>query len=482
MELNTEEMFDRRGVIKIDKSNEEVDFKKVDIHGIKVNGEYLRREAERKRLAEEEAGEIIYEIFTGVNPSERIEPNMDIQPEDMNQDQQEVYDALCDDKDLYENFEEGFMDQFFEDENKFDPELLKNETKQEKTQDLSKKDFMDIIAEDAKILKVNETEIQKDNEEEKEDINENDEIINLDEKDNTEMDPIQAMHLQAINRFPRKGEQILEQKVDVVKGGGLIIFRKIKKVQKSKKTFIKLEEQESTKKKRVRFKDMEKLEYDISQDEDDKETLNTDELKQLEQEYLQNKSNKPESEIPVYFRRKKKSECFNDEEKIEKEEYYKKKRIVRTEYNPREDHALMQKGYVSDDEIDLPDMRKPRIRVEDQCEEAPEEMVKHENYYCLNIIKEDLEVRPVKLKTYERKRREPKVKQKIEVEMITRKKGETNEEKKKRKELLKKMKQERKERKRVKKEQKKDILRAELKVRQSQAKNTACGASIHKLI
>lgn len=34
----------------------------------------------------------------------------------------------------------------------------------------------------------------------------------------------------------------------------------------------------------------------------------------------------------------------------------------------------------------------------DECETAPEEQIKHTNYFCMKVVAEEIDVKPVKLK------------------------------------------------------------------------------------
>lgn len=78
-----------------------------------------------------------------------------------------------------------------------------------------------------------------------------------------------VMEFNAMNRIPKKGEIIVDEKIQRAKGGGLLIFRTIKKVkEKTKKVYAKIEQE-----RKERPIDMDKLSFSMSEDEGEKVDL-----------------------------------------------------------------------------------------------------------------------------------------------------------------------------------------------------------------
>ena len=556
---------------KIIKDNQEITYRELDIYGLPKNSDYIKKEKERENLIKED-GEIIFEINLGVNPKEKILPNMDYQYSEMTNEQKELFEALDCKEDLYEKLEEDFCQQFLggndenkndklnkefddndlienkdiekmvnEENKKIDKENLKNEniTKDIKKNKIVKEnlnileedvetlegdqinrnDFLKIIEEDAKLLNINlDNNKQRDIKKEKADmlkkiqdkiLAKNENLDKIKEENMEDMTPDAILKYQVMNRLPRKNEIILDERVQTAKGGGTIIFRKIKKVKekiKKKYSYEKEEELNQNPEKIKNLKKLEKKTFDLKMEDDDDFSLDMDDDAPLTKEEIENlqknyKENKGEVEKPkpkpkqtelVYFRKNKRKVFTKvDELEIEdKEEYINGLKVIKqygkfkkTPFSKEKDLLIKKMAIVEDEEINIEDRPLLKKLIDEECELAPEEKIIHENYYCMKIVKEDLEVVPVKLRKDKRKYVERVESEKQDLGFLKRNKKETKEEKRERKEMVKKLKNERKLKKREKKETYKEQKRQLIKEKISQKiGNPLMGISVHKLI
>ena len=358
--------------------DESIRFKNLNIEGLNAN--QLKKQQEKERLANE-TGEIVYEIFTGVNPDLKIEPNVDYKLSEMSQEQREVYEALqMPDDVIYEEIEDDFIliandgSVPLKKKEELREEIMHiNDVEMVKGDKLDSKTFLDIVNKDAIEFGLTKTG-EKDGSEE-EDIEEG-EIEDVDPND------IDIVEMMMLNKPVKKGMEVVEQKIETVQGGGKLIFRKIKKKKQS-----------------VAFDmgDEEPL-IEIVSDSDDcgKDKLTQTELERLEARYQELKAAKNMKPIPM-------SEESDSESDREVEvmdmggekliKYTKrKKKVKRSKYNFKEDLVLQQAVYEDDDKIDIENRSQIRNKNLETCPTAPNEYIKHTNYYCMNIVKEDLDV------------------------------------------------------------------------------------------
>lgn len=571
---------------KIIKNNQEIIYRELDIYGLPIISELTEKQKEREKLIKEE-GEIIFEINKGVNPKEKILPNMDYQYSEMTKEQKELFEALDCEEDIYEKLEDDFANKFlggildgedkematdgneigknedrtenkdgFDIKNNFDNGNVKSKDKQnmilknnlnnndvgiveqndkknnceklikenlnileedvEKLEgdQIKREEFLRIIEEDAKLLNIDIAPKKKDLKKEKADLLKKiqDQILNpknksgkVGEEEKTEdMSPDAVLKFQIMNRLPRKNEIILEEKVVTAKGGGTIIFRKIKKLKESIKKKYSYEKEEikepedETKKnfvKKQKF-DFDKIDDDnFSLDMEEEEPLTQEEILNLQKNYQKIKTTEkePKKTELVYFRKNKRKIYTKIEEKeIEKKEYLNGLEIIKpfgkfkkTPFFKEKDLIIKKMAIIDEEEkIEIEDRPLLKRLIDEECELAPEEKIIHENYYCMKIIKEDLEVFPVKLKKDRRKNfSKIEKKEKQDLGFLKRDKNETAEEKKKRKEILKKLKSERKLRKREAKEAFREDRKRAIKEKNCQKNgNPLIGISVHKLI
>lgn len=118
---------------------------------------------------------------------------------------------------------------------------------------------------------------------------------------------------------------ITNERVERAKGGGLIIFRTLKK-NKNKKVFAKVEEE---KKEKI---NIEEMEFSMSEDEPGEKV----DLEEIEKQLKDNQKTEKVEENAVYFRRKKKKK-FDKVEDEYKEVEDSKYRIKKVPYDKTKD-------------------------------------------------------------------------------------------------------------------------------------------------
>ena len=358
-------------------------------------------------------GEIVYEIFTDVNPEFRIRPNVDFDVNEMTPEQREIYDAFNEiNDDAYEELEDDFV--MIANEGvmpmRKKEEIVKDIIKATEVDDvkgdqIEVQSFMDIIRKDAELLGIkddNKDVIEDDYEssddqcdEDEEQIRETKEGLSTDGNNDEEI-PKDILELMILNKAVKKGMEVVEQRVETVAGGGKLIFRKVKKIKKPENE-SQIEEKEDPE--NIGEDKLDELSFEV---DSDGEGVTKSELDKLEANYQRLKALKKQKNTDENDSQLSQSE-YEDEEteieiiKIDGEELIKysksNKHVKKTKYNIKEDLALKHAiENDSDDEsynIERPLMRKLNIEV---CPLAPEDRVKPQNYYCMAVVKEDLDV------------------------------------------------------------------------------------------
>ena len=71
------------------------------------------------------------------------------------------------------------------------------------------------------------------------------------------------------------------------------------------------------------------------------------------------------------------------------------KKATKSKYNIKDDLVLKESMERDLEEEDLTNLERPLMRKfnGETCPTAPEERIKHSNYYCMKVIKEDLDVK-----------------------------------------------------------------------------------------
>ena len=378
-----------------------------------------KRHAKLKADIANEEGEVVYEIFTDVNPGIKIHPNIDFDLNNMTPEQKEVYEALkANDDDEYEELEDDFILQVNEG-------IVPMKKKQEALEEIVKateveklegdqiemKSFMDIIRKDAALLKINESDVPLVNGKkysDDEDNNDNNSEIKDTEADaektdvHNENQPTDILELMALNKPTKKGMEVVEQRVETIEGGGKLIFRKVKKAKKADKD---LEANQKSEIISESFKNdkLDELSFVV---DSDGEGITKSELDKLESNYRDLKDKKTASN--KYKKSDSDNENSDDNDssveleiiKIDGEEFIKyekkNKKILKTKYTIKND-VVLQRALEDDVEeeeealnIERPKMKKLNIET---CPTAPEDRIKPQNYYCMAVVKEELDVK-----------------------------------------------------------------------------------------
>lgn len=372
----------------------------------------------RADLAKQD-GDIVYEIFTDVNPEYKIRPNVDFNFKEMTSEQREIYDALKEvDDEAYEDLEDDFVLMANEGivpmrkKEEVAKEIVKaTEVEEIKGDQIEAQSFMDIIRQDAKLLGVTtvhnpiiDEDDEYDNEHLDKDLNHHyddaEEMIKevkeprrIDQTTTNDA-PADILELMVLNKTVKKGMEVVEQTIETIPGGGKLIFRKVKKVKKVEiDTNVKLDELNEDK--------LDDMSFEV---DSDGEGVTKSELDRLEANYQRLKALKNVNKQGGKSANNDDDHSDYDDEDVELEiveldgeklvKYTKsKKRVTKVKYNIKEDlilkHAVMND---SDGDIDLerPTMRKLNAEV---CPQAPEDRVKPQNYYCMAVVKEDLDVK-----------------------------------------------------------------------------------------
>jgi len=472
---------------------EGVKHKELDVFGLPVDksSKLYKQLKEREKYIEED-GEILFELNVGVDPTIPIAPNIDYEFKEMTDEQREVYLALNDEAE-YEELEEDFVIQANdgdvplkrkeerpdhntvpewkneEDVNKF----LESEVRDVKGDLISHKDFMDIIRGDAKELKVDlgktkDSTQSKPLEPTQGVVAETRELLIQQLKQEIPIEQLMKMdlnELKAIHKRPKKGEIVVDQKVETAQGGGKIIFRKIVKVD---------QEKEQTKK--VSYNDYHEDEediHDIREVEDDEGSdcddslagsVDIEDLKAYQRELDQNVGQQIQSsdddlnteeedypieefdeENPVYVIDENKPHYVaplkneddnysisdddtglnNDELKALYKDYIERKRVTqqhkeqfinpnkikaepepqeedqeehveRTEWDFKNDLAaqrVINEDDIKDEDIDADYRKACEPKPQASCPSAPQDHIKHQNFYCMKVVAEELDVK-----------------------------------------------------------------------------------------
>lgn len=152
-----------------------------------------------------------------------------------------------------------------------------------------------------------------------------------------------------------------------------------------------------------------------------------------------------------------------EEEKEEEEEFVGEFRVLKKndkytkpiEYSQKEDVVIQSilQNEDAEQEEELPSLKPPKTYSQPECDHATEENIKHTNYFCMKVVKEELEVKPIDVNPeLKRPARVEETAPKKSIKPMERKKNETSEEKKQRKELVKQIKNQKKEKKWEKKQ------------------------------
>jgi len=405
----------------------------LDIEGLNTK---QQKQARLKADIAKDEGEIVYEIFTDVNPEIRIAPNVDFDLDKMTPEQREIYEALrAQDDEGYEELEddfvlvanEGIVPMRKKEEVK--EEIVKAvEVEQVKGDQIEMKSFMDIIRKDAALLGITNTNNKiedidrEDDYDYNEDDNSDDNIDDYDEiretkdvsdskpkvtfSEDVDVDqPADILELMAINKPVKKGMEVVEQRVENIAGGGKLIFRKVKKIKKPEnQSEIKEEENheenlDDLDPHEIDENKLDELSFEV---ESDGEGITKSELDKLEDNYQRLKALKNERKKNKNGDDSDSEYNYSDEEveiiKVDGEELIKykkrKNRVIKTEYNVKDDTAIQQLlENESDDNLD--DLERPKMRKlnAETCPTAPQERIKPSNYYCMAVVKEDLEVK-----------------------------------------------------------------------------------------
>ena len=101
-----------------EKIRNEIDYNQYEIsegvHMRMFDEEGLPYDPERKireiQEAEEDQGEIVFQLHVGVKPGTKVKRNLDFEEWEMTEDQREVFEALeCEEEGLYDELEDDFV-------------------------------------------------------------------------------------------------------------------------------------------------------------------------------------------------------------------------------------------------------------------------------------------------------------------------------------------------------------------------------------
>lgn len=240
----------------------QVQFKHVDLDGLQ-----MKKSKKEQAIEEEEEGKVLFEINCGVNPQEKIEPNMDIQPEEMNAEQREILESLQEPDLGWESLGDNYVIEYDEPEEVLNEKAIDESIQQVKGNQIRADDFGKIIEDEYNELIKNEPPQPE--------TSKPDKKVHFDV--DQEMTPQEIMEQKCMSWIPKKDHILIDEKVQRAEGGGLIIIRKLKKVQKSKKQYASEETGHKMDEEKI---DMDKLDLQI--EDDDNEPAN---LEQLEREY-----------------------------------------------------------------------------------------------------------------------------------------------------------------------------------------------------
>lgn len=470
-----------------------VKLRELDVFGLPVDksSKLYKHLKEREKYADED-GEIVFELNVGVDPTIPIAPNVDYEFKEMTDEQREVYLALNDEAE-YEELEEDFVIQANDGDvplkrkeerpdhdaipqwkNEEDvSEFLESEVREVKGNQISHKDFMDIIRGDAKELNIDLGKTKGTSQIKKEEpaqgiVAETREQLIQHLKQEIPVEQLLKMdinELKAIHKRPKKGEIVIDQKVETAQGGGKIIFRKIVKVDAEKEQA-----------KKVSYNDYHEDEediHDIREEEDDSDcddslagSVDIEDLKAYQRELDQNASqqiqssdddlnteeenypiddfdekdmyyvideHKPQNVAPIkteednYSISDDDTGLNNDELKALYKDYIDRKRAmqynknqsinpnkVKNAYEPQDEEEdehieiaeydyktdfaaqrVMVEDDIKDEEIDADYRKACEPRLQASCPTAPQEHIKHQNFYCMKVVAEDLEVKRI---------------------------------------------------------------------------------------
>lgn len=397
-----------------------------------------QRAARTKADIANEEGETVYEIFTDVNPEFRIEPNIDFNLKEMTPDQREIYEALNElDDGVFEELEDDFVLVANEGvlplrkKEEVVKEIIKATEVEELTGDQIKmQSFMDIIRKDAVMLGVTDAKKpEADDDDDMDEIDEEHEDDDYDEikeeksrkqsgvtpSNDADMEqPADILELMALNKPVKKGMEIVEQRVETIAGGGKLIFRKVKKAKKVDNDQLTDINPESEIGHQLGSEDIPQGEPDELDDakldqlsfevDSDGEGVTKSELDRLEANYQRLKALKKQKKPGKDHSD---AEDMNSEDggeaelemiTIDGEELIKikknHKRAVRVKYNVKED-LILQNAIANDSDEELKGIERPLMKKMNAeiCPLAPEDRIKPQNYYCMAVVKEDLDVK-----------------------------------------------------------------------------------------
>lgn len=542
----------------VDRNN--VKMRVFDLDGVPVDEKDLKSWAKTLagEVVEEDEGEVLFEINAGVDPSLPIAPNIDYQYEEMTDEQREVFKALEEEVLEYEELEDDFV--ALASGNKpvltkpvvlapvsnlktEDPirgmtlaevsKVIDQDIKQVSGSQLSAQEFKAIIAGDKKalgidsgaqksvktedpesapkgVLKLGKALKKAEKQQQKAEKAAEEETLQEDKPTSKQVQfapndiGLEDFDLMGIgHKRARKGESYEEETVQVLPGGGKLIFRKLKKTTQTSEqesTTDKAKEQAQAPKtakptpQTEQEAEEEWSDYDdsydsqedqvegeeVSEDElglDDYETddapheqlpykinekhsirsksddankeysesegedlpLTNDQLKQLYKDYKDNKA-----------RANKKSHQKDQQEAEEEEE---EEEVVKVEPYDFKSDKLAQACQYEDTgkpqitDIDFTGESKPT----GHCAPAPSGSTKHTNYFYMQVVNDNDDVKPLPPKP--KKQKIDKTQHKIDSKVPERKRNETKEEKAERKRLAKEIKEAKRERNREFKDQ-----------------------------
>lgn len=384
---------------------------------------------------------------------------MDYEFEEMTAEQREVFEAMQHEDEGYEELEDNFMvlatggeDILKYEEDEDYTKILDEDINEVKGNLLSHEAFKKIIAEDRKLLQIELKNNKGDFEEEE--ITEN--KPKTQKKANEKNDKVEISENNELDMFAsgpkrtNKNVVVEEEKVQVLSGGGKLIIRKVQKTG-TKKASESYDQHDITE--QANENSQEEKDDQLLQEEDDEDMpyevddqlstppdsenskkdfseseeevpLTNDQLKQLYTDYKQNKTKEIDVNKPI--KSKKTEKVVENEEVVEKTAYFYHDDLLAQ----AQECETGDTAYISDSEY-IPLNEKPQV----ECQSAPLGYKKHTNFFCMEVVKDNDEVKPLPRKP--KKVKEDKNQHKIDVKVPPRDKNETKEEKAQRKQNVK---------------------------------------------